>query len=106
NLVLASLPTTVWDRSKKATESLAAAGARLAAAAPDAVHDARVVITMLPTADAVESVGFDGGGAAAFAGGGVGGPGGPIGRGGGGRLQRGADRARAGRAVRGRAGFG
>jgi 3-hydroxyisobutyrate dehydrogenase len=71
NLVLASLPTTVWDRSKKATESLAAAGARLAAAAPDAVHDARVVITMLPTADAVESVVFDGGVAAAFAGGAV-----------------------------------
>ena len=56
NLVAAGLPTTVWDRSPEATAPLAAAGAVVAASVPDAIRDARVVITMLPDADAVESV--------------------------------------------------
>ena len=67
NLVAAGLRTTVWDRSTSATAALSEAGA-LAAASPDeAVADARVVITMLPTADVVNSVIFDGGVATASA---------------------------------------
>ena len=58
NLVAAGLPTTVWDRSPEATAPLAAAGAVPAASVPDAIRDAGVVITMLPDADAVESVLF------------------------------------------------
>ena len=60
NLVAAGLPTTVWDRSPEATAPLAAAGAVAAASVPDAIRDARVVITMLSDADAVESVLFAG----------------------------------------------
>ena len=67
NLVAAGLATRVWDRSSSATGSLADAGAVVAASAREAVRDAGVVITMLPTADAVESVIFDGGVAEAFA---------------------------------------
>jgi 3-hydroxyisobutyrate dehydrogenase len=69
NLVAAGLTTRVWDRSPSATGSLADAGAVVAASAREAVRDAGVVITMLPTADVVESVIFDGGVAEAFAGG-------------------------------------
>ena len=58
NLVAAGLRTTVWDRSEKATAPLADAGALVAASPQEAVRDAQVVITMLPTADAVESVMF------------------------------------------------
>jgi len=60
NLVAAGLRTTVWDRSEKATAPLADAGALVAASPQEAVRDAQVVITMLPTADAVESVMFAG----------------------------------------------
>jgi 3-hydroxyisobutyrate dehydrogenase len=67
NLAAAGLDTRVWDRSPAATVTLAAAGAVAAASARDAVQDATVVITMLPTAAAVESVIFDGGLAAALA---------------------------------------
>jgi 3-hydroxyisobutyrate dehydrogenase len=67
NLVAAGLNTRVWDRSAAATAPLAAAGAVVAPTAPEAVRDAEVVITMLPTDDAVESVIFDGGVADAFA---------------------------------------
>lgn len=68
NLVAAGLNTTVWDRSPSATDPLAEAGARVAASPREAVGDARVVITMLPTADVVNSVIFAGGGVAgAFA---------------------------------------
>ena len=67
NLAAAGLDTRVWDRSPAASAALADAGAAAAASAPDAVRDAGVVITMLPTAAAVESVIFDGGVAAAFA---------------------------------------
>ncbi len=67
NLVAAGLNTRVWDRSPAATGPLADAGAVVVASAEDAVRDAAVVITMLPTAGAVESVIFDGGTAGAFA---------------------------------------
>ncbi|MDX6390896.1 MAG: 3-hydroxyisobutyrate dehydrogenase [Streptosporangiaceae bacterium] len=67
NLVAAGLDTTVWDRSASATGPLADAGAVVAASARDAVQGAGVVITMLPTADVVDSVIFDGGVASAFA---------------------------------------
>ncbi len=70
NLVAAGLRTTVWDRSPEATAPLAAVGALVAASPQDAVADARVVITMLPNADAVRSVMFDHG-LAAFASGAV-----------------------------------
>jgi 3-hydroxyisobutyrate dehydrogenase len=46
----------VWDRSRQAAAPLADAGARVAASPQEAVRDAGLVITMLPTADAVESV--------------------------------------------------
>jgi len=67
NLVAAGLTTRVWDRSPSATLPLADAGAVVVASAREAVRDADVVITMLPTADAVDSVIFDGGAADAFA---------------------------------------
>jgi 3-hydroxyisobutyrate dehydrogenase len=60
NLLAAGLPTTVWDRSPSATAPLSGAGARAASSPDDAVRDARVVITMLPTAEVVTSVVFDG----------------------------------------------
>ncbi len=67
NLVAAGVNTRAWDRSPAATAPLAHAGAVVAPSAPEAVRDPDVVITMLPTADAVESVIFDGGVADAFA---------------------------------------
>ena len=67
NLVAAGVHTRVWDGSPAATAPLAAAGAVVAPSAPMAVQDADMVITMLPTADAVESVIFDGGVADGFA---------------------------------------
>jgi 3-hydroxyisobutyrate dehydrogenase len=67
NLAAAGLTTRVWDREASATRPLADAGAVVAASALDAVRDAAVVITMLPTAAAVESVVFDGQLAEAFA---------------------------------------
>jgi 3-hydroxyisobutyrate dehydrogenase len=59
NLLKAGLPTTVWDRSAAALSPLAAAGATAAASVADAVRDANVVITMLPTAEVVRSVVLD-----------------------------------------------
>ena len=67
NLLRAGLRTTVWDRSASATAPLAEAGAEVAATPADAVRDARVVITMLPTPDVVTSVIFDEDVAGAFA---------------------------------------
>src|SRR5256714_962305 len=67
NLVTAGLDTRVWDRSASATGPLADAGAVGAASVRDAVQDAGVVITMLPTAEAVDSVIFAGGVIDAFA---------------------------------------
>jgi 3-hydroxyisobutyrate dehydrogenase len=60
-LLSAGLPVTVWDRSVSASASLAEAGAVAAASAREAVRNAGVVITMLPTFDVVNSVIFDGG---------------------------------------------
>ena len=59
NLIAAGLHTTVWDRSPSATAALSDAGARVAPSAREAVRNARVVITMLPTAEVVTSVIFD-----------------------------------------------
>src|SRR6201998_1759245 len=56
NLAAAGLRTTVWDKSAEVTVPLAAVGAVVAASPQDAIRGARVVITMLPTAGAVESV--------------------------------------------------
>jgi 3-hydroxyisobutyrate dehydrogenase len=67
NLLAAGLSTTVWDRSEEATAPLLAAGARAAGSAAEAVRDAGVVITMLSTAEVVESVVFGEGVAEAFA---------------------------------------
>jgi 3-hydroxyisobutyrate dehydrogenase len=67
NLLAAGLPTTVWDRSQEARERFAALGAVAAPSPDEAVREAGVVITMLPTADAVESVVFGGHVAEAFA---------------------------------------
>jgi 3-hydroxyisobutyrate dehydrogenase len=67
NLVCAGLRTTVWDRSPQATAPLSEAGALVAASPAEAVRDAEVVITMLPTADVVTSVIFGGGVAPALA---------------------------------------
>jgi len=70
NLAAAGLRTMVWDRSSEATAPLADAGALVAPSPQDAVREARVVITMLPTADVVNSVVFTAA-AAAFADGAV-----------------------------------
>jgi 3-hydroxyisobutyrate dehydrogenase len=67
NLVAAGLSTRVWDRSASATARLAEAGAVVATSAAEAVKDAGVVITMLPTAEALDSVIFDGVVTGAFA---------------------------------------
>ncbi len=61
NLVSAGLRTTIWDRSSTATAPLSDAGALVAASPAEAVQDAQVMITMLPTADVVTSVIFDSG---------------------------------------------
>ena len=61
NLVSAGLRTTVWDRSPTATAPLSDAGALVAASPAEAARDAHVVITMLPTAEVVNSVIFAGG---------------------------------------------
>jgi 3-hydroxyisobutyrate dehydrogenase len=50
----------VWNRSSAATAPLREAGARVAVSPEEAVRDASVVITMLPTADAVREVVFAG----------------------------------------------
>jgi 3-hydroxyisobutyrate dehydrogenase len=60
NLVGAGLRTTVWDRSPSATAPLSDVGALVAASPEEAVRNARVVITMLPTDTVVESVIFGG----------------------------------------------
>ena len=69
NLVSAGLRTTVWDRSPKRLRPhpLVADGALVAASPVEAARDAQVVITMLPTADVVTSVIFEGGVASALA---------------------------------------
>lgn len=71
NLAAAGLRTTAWDWSSGAAAPLSEAGVQVAASPGEAVRDARVVITMLPTAQAVDSVIFDEGVAAQFAAGAV-----------------------------------
>jgi 3-hydroxyisobutyrate dehydrogenase len=66
-LVGAGFHTIVWDRSPSAAPPLVAAGAHAASSPEEAVRGACVVITMLPTADVVSSVIFDGGVTDAFA---------------------------------------
>jgi 3-hydroxyisobutyrate dehydrogenase len=66
NLAGAGLRTTVWDRSPSAAAPLSDAGAVVATSPEEAIRDARLVITMLPTAAVVESVIFGGGVAEAF----------------------------------------
>jgi 3-hydroxyisobutyrate dehydrogenase len=56
NLIAANLRTTVWDRSPSATRALAEAGAHVADSPEEAVRDAPIVISMLPTADVVNEV--------------------------------------------------
>src|SRR5580693_7093545 len=67
NLAGAGLPTTVWDRTPSASAPLSAVNARVAGSPPEAVRDARLVITMLPTAAVLQSVMFSGGAAQALA---------------------------------------
>src|ERR1700734_2834103 len=67
NLAAAGLDTRVWDRSPAAAAALADAGAVAATWGREAVRGPDVVITMLPTAAAVESFIFDADVAAAFA---------------------------------------
>ena len=67
NLLAAGLPVTVWDRSPAAMARLVDAGAVTAQSPGDAVREAPVVITMLPTAEVVESVIFGGQVAEGFA---------------------------------------
>ena len=67
NLLRAGLAVTVWDRSPEATAGLERDGARAAGSPAEAVRDADVVITMLPTAAVVESVMFGDHAAEAFA---------------------------------------
>jgi 3-hydroxyisobutyrate dehydrogenase len=59
-LLAASVRTTVWDRSPSVTAQLSEAGAQVASTPGDAVKNAAIVITMLPTADVVNDVVFDG----------------------------------------------
>jgi 3-hydroxyisobutyrate dehydrogenase len=67
NLLKAGLRTTVWDRSPSATAPLVQAGADAKTSPTEAVRDADVVITMLPTAEVVNSVMIDGGVVLGFA---------------------------------------
>ena len=67
NLLRGGLAVTVWDRLPEATAGLAREGARAAGSAAEAVRDASVVITTLPTAAVVESVMFGDHVAEAFA---------------------------------------
>jgi len=71
NLLRARFPTVVWDRSASVTDALAQAGARVAPTPRDAVRQATVVITMLPTAAVVRSVIFDEDAVSSFASGAV-----------------------------------
>ena len=60
NLIANDLQTKVWDRSPSATDPLSEAGAQVAPSPDMAVQDAPIVITMLPTADVVNQVIFEG----------------------------------------------
>lgn len=66
NLIVANVRTRVWDRSLSATSPLLEAGAQVAGSPDMAVQDAAMVITMLPTAEVVNEVIFEGRVAEAF----------------------------------------
>ncbi len=66
NLIRAGLHTTVWDRSGSALSPLAKLGAHASPSAEEALRNAKVVITMLPTAQAVNDVLFSTGAVKAF----------------------------------------
>lgn len=61
NLLAAGFRTVVWDGSRSATAPLVETGAVAPASATEAVHGVNVVITMLPTPEAVRDVMLDGG---------------------------------------------
>jgi 3-hydroxyisobutyrate dehydrogenase len=65
NLARAGVALVVYDLDVAKAESAVDAGARLAGSASEAVHDADVVITMLPTPAIVEEVMLGSGGALA-----------------------------------------
>jgi 3-hydroxyisobutyrate dehydrogenase len=69
NVIAAGFRTTVWDGSPSATAPLSEAGAFVADSPSDAARGAAIVITMLPTAEAVSGVVFDAGVAEALEGG-------------------------------------
>ncbi|HEY4465842.1 MAG TPA: NAD(P)-dependent oxidoreductase [Streptosporangiaceae bacterium] len=58
NLLAAGCRVTAWDRSAPAAALLAEAGAVAAGSAPEAVRDSGLVITALPSGDAVNLVMF------------------------------------------------
>ncbi len=66
-LAKAGWRTAAWDRSRSATAALANDGVGPAGSPEDSIRDARVVITMLPTADDVTSVIFADGVVQSFA---------------------------------------
>lgn len=70
-LIVANVLTTVWDRSPSATTPLLEAGARVAHSPDEAVREAGIVITMLPTAAVVNEVIFGANVSEAFASGAV-----------------------------------
>jgi 3-hydroxyisobutyrate dehydrogenase len=55
----AGIPTVVWDRAPGATRDLAGLGADVAENAADAARRARIVVTMVPDADAVVATARD-----------------------------------------------
>jgi 3-hydroxyisobutyrate dehydrogenase len=63
----AGIPTSVWDRTPAAAQSLAELGAEVAASVADAARRAAIVITMVPDADAVIATAHDEGMLAALA---------------------------------------
>ena len=55
NIAAASIPLTVWNRTRSKAEPLAEAGIEVAGSPADAVRDADVVVTKLFDAESVES---------------------------------------------------
>ena len=61
NIARSGFETTVWNRSKEKAQPLAAQGCRVAPTVEEAVGEADVVISMLDSAAATDSVFFTGG---------------------------------------------
>jgi 2-hydroxy-3-oxopropionate reductase len=66
NIARADLPVTVWNRTPERARALAAAGAKVADSAAEAVADADVVCTIVTNAASVEEILFGQGVAAAM----------------------------------------